>query len=94
MSFIAQMFGGGGDDGGGGPDPAAQAAAQKAAQEAAQEAAALATQQEGYRRKQAYGVAVQNTKDTLAGTNAGVGTSSGLLSYNISEQQKPTTLGG
>ena len=90
MSFIAQMFGGGGDDGGGGPDPAAQAAAQKAAQEAA----ALATQQEGYRRKQAYGVAVQNTKDTLAGTNAGVGTSSGLLSYNISEQQKPTTLGG
>lgn len=90
MSFIAQMFGGGGDDGGGGPDPAAQAAAQKAAQEAA----ALATQQEGYRRKQAYGVAVQNTKDTLAGTNAGVGTSSGLLNYNISEQQKPTTLGG
>ena len=85
MSFIAQMFGGGG-----GPDPAAQAAAQKAAQEAA----ALATQQEGYRRKQAYGVAVQNTKDTLAGTNAGVGTSSGLLNYNISEQQKPTTLGG
>ena len=90
MSFIAQMFGGGRDDGGGGPDPAAQAAAQKAAQEAA----ALATQQEGYRRKQAYGVAVQNTKDTLAGTNAGVGTSSGLLNYNISEQQKPTTLGG
>ena len=90
MSFIAQMFGGGGDGGGGGPDPAAQAAAQKAAQEAA----ALATQQEGYRRKQAYGVAVQNTKDTLAGTNAGVGTSSGLLNYNISEQQKPTTLGG
>ena len=90
MSFIAQMFGGGGDDGGGGPDTAAQAAAQKAAQEAA----ALATQQEGYRRKQAYGVAVQNTKDTLAGTNAGVGTSSGLLNYNISEQQKPTTLGG
>ena len=90
MSFIAQMFGGGGDDGGGGPDPAAQAAAQKAAQEAT----ALATQQEGYRRKQAYGVAVQNTKDTLAGTNAGVGTSSGLLNYNISEQQKPTTLGG
>lgn len=89
MSFIAQMFGGGGG-GGGGPDPAAQAAAQKAAQEAA----ALATQQEGYRRKQAYGVAVQNTKDTLAGTNAGVGTSSGLLNYNISEQQKPTTLGG
>ena len=88
MSFIAQMFGGGGDDGG--PDPAAQAAAQKAAQEAA----ALATQQEDYRRKQAYGVAVQNTKDTLAGTNAGVGTSSGLLSYNISEQQKSTTLGG
>lgn len=86
MSFIAQMFGGGGDDGGGGPDPAAQ--------KAAQEAAALATQQEGYRRKQAYGVAVQNTKDTLAGTNAGVGTSSGLLNYNISEQQKPTTLGG
>ena len=85
MSFIAQMFGGGGG-GGGGPDPAAQ--------KAAQEAAALATQQEGYRRKQAYGVAVQNTKDTLAGTNAGVGTSSGLLSYNISEQQKPTTLGG
>ena len=85
MSFIAQMFGGGGG-GGGGPDPAAQ--------KAAQEAAALATQQEGYRRKQAYGVAVQNTKDTLAGTNAGVGTSSGLLNYNISEQQKPTTLGG
>ncbi len=90
MSFIAQMFGGGGDDGGGGPDPAAQAAAQKAAQEAA----ALATQQEDYRRKQAYGVAVQNTKDTLAGTNAGVGTNSGLLNYNISEQQKHTTLGG
>lgn len=90
MSFIAQMFGGGGDDGGGGPDPAAQAAAQKAAQEAA----ALSTQQEGYRRKQAYGVTVQNTKDTLAGTNAGVGTSSGLLNYNISEQQKSTTLGG
>ena len=88
MSFIAQMFGGGGDDGS--SDPAAQAAAQKAAQEAA----ALATQQEGYKRKQAYGVAVQNTKDTLAGTNAGVGTNSGLLSYNISEQQKPTTLGG
>ena len=86
MSFIAQMFGGGGDDGGGGPDPAAQ--------KAAQVAAAFATQQEDYKRKQAYGVAVQNTKDTLAGTNAGVGTSSGLLNYNISEQQKPTTLGG
>ena len=89
MSFIAHMFGGGGHNNG--PDPAAQAAAQKAAQEAAD----LATQQEGYRRKQAYGVAVKNTtKDTIAGTRAGVGTSSGLLSYDISEQQKPTTLGG